>query len=239
MRFSTLAKGHFHRSGETAFALALGAIIASLSAATASAQDFEGQVGVASEYLGKGVAKSDGDPSIFGSARIGGGDFYASVFVSSADLSQGSNAEIVTAIGYAPEVAGFGLDLSIINRELPGTRSGIDSNYMEYQADVSRAFGPVGARLRVNYTPDGFASTKEAWWIEAQGGVALDPRTRATVAVGERINDNGAEYIAWNLGVKRKLTDSVALDVRWHDTDGHTYGEAYEGRLVGILSLSF
>ena len=70
-------------------------------------------------------------------------------------------------------------------------------------------------------------------------GVALDPVTKATVAVADRSADGGADYVAWNVGVKRKLTERVAVDLRWFDTDGHSFGESYEGRLVGALSLSF
>jgi uncharacterized protein (TIGR02001 family) len=207
--------------------------------AVATAQDFSGQIGVASQYVGKGLGKSAEDPSVFGSAEIEAGQFYASVFASTAELSQGSDSEIVTAIGYRPEIAGFDLDLSVVNRDLPGTRAGVDANFMEYQADISRKLGPVAARLRVNYTPDGFAATQEAWWVEAQGTIALDGKTKASAALAERSADGGAEYVAWNVGVKRKLTDRIALDVRWFDTDGHSYGEAYEGRLVGALSFSF
>ena len=207
--------------------------------AVATAQDFSGQIGVASQYVGKGLGKSAEDPSIFGSAEFEAGQFYASVFVSTAKLSQGSDSEIVSAIGYRPEVAGLDLDLSVVNRDLPGTRAGVDANYMEYQADISRKLGPVAARLRVNYTPDGFAATQEAWWVEAQGTISLDGKAKASAALAQRSADGGAEYVAWNVGVKRKLTDRVALDVRWFDTDGHSYGEAYEGRLVGALSFFF
>lgn len=221
--------------------LAAGIATALLLPATAFADDFEieGQLGVASQYVGKGLGKSAEDPSAFGSVEVSRGAAYASVFVSTAKLAQGADAEIVSAIGYRPEVAGFDLDLSIINRDLPGTRAGVDANYMEYQADIARKFGAVSTRLRVNYTPDGFAATQEAWWVEAQAGVALDPVTKATVAVADRSAEGGAEYVAWNVGVKRKLTDRVAVDLRWFDTDGHSFGESYEGRLVGALSLSF
>lgn len=218
-------------------------LLVAFSAATvpaiAQAQDFSGQIGVATEYVGKGIGKSAGDPSLFGSVEVSAGQFYGSVFGSTAELSQGSDAEIVTTVGYRPEFAGFEFDLSAMNKDLPGARPGVDANFMEYQADVSRALGPVGARLRVNYTPDGFAGTREAWWVEAQAAVALDRRTKASVALGERTAEGGSEYTAWNAGVKRKLTDRLALDVRWYDTDGHTYGEAYEGRLVGSLALTF
>lgn len=207
--------------------------------AVAHAQSISGQVAVASEYVGKGAGKSAGEPSVSGTVEIEGGAFYASAFASSADLSSGAHAEVIIAAGYRPEFAGFEFDLSVMNRDLPGSNPGYDGNYWEYQADASRKLGPVSTRLRVNYTPDGAGGTQEAWWIELQGGVALDRKTKFTAAVADRSADGGAEYAAWNAGVKRKLTDNLALDVRWYDTDGHSLGEPYEGRLVGSLALSF
>lgn len=209
------------------------------AAGAASADDgVSVQLGVASEYVGKGLGKSDEDPAVSGSIEYSRGGAYVSLFASTAKLSQGSDSEILTTIGYRFEAAGADFDVSVINRDLPGTRKGVDANYTEYQADASRKFGPVSTRFRVNYTADGFAATREAWWIELQGGVALDRLTRATVAVAERKADGGAEYTAWNVGVKRKLADRIALDVRWFDTDGHRYGSSYDGRLVAGLTLS-
>lgn len=224
-------------SGLVGASAAIAAVLATPS--LASAQSFEGQIGVASQYVGKGLGKSAGDPSVFGSAQVSSGQFYAGVWASTADLSQGSDSEIITTIGYRPQVAGFKLDLSVNNRDLPGTRAGVDSNFWEYQADVSRKLGPVNTRLRVNYTPDGFAATREAWWVELQGTVTLDAATRVSAALADRSAQGGAEYVAWNVGARRKLTDRIALDVRWYDTDGHSYGVNYEGRLVGALSYAF
>ena len=215
------------------------AAAAMIVAGGVQAQQVEGQIGFASEYVGKGLGKSAGDPSAFASAEVGQGDFYASVFVSTARLSQGSDAEIVSAVGYRPSAAGFDFDLSVVNRDLPGTRAGVDANYWEYQADASRRFGPVKGRFRVNYTPDGFAATREAWWIEAQASMSLDDKTKLSAAVADRTAEGGAEYAAWNIGAKRDLTERVALDVRWYDTDSHALGDNYDGRLVGALSFSF
>lgn len=201
--------------------------------------EFEGQVGVASEYIGKGIGKSNGEIAWSGEFEVIQGDFHAGVFVSTAELSQGADSEIVTTVGWAPEVAGFELDLAVVNRDLPGTAAGIDSNYWEYQADVSRSVGPVSGRVRVNYTPDGFAGTREAWWVEAQAAYKISGKTKASVAVGSRRAHGGADYTAWNVGVKHKLTDAVAVDVRWYDTDEHDLGDSYEGRLVGALTFAF
>ena len=197
-----------------------------------------GTLGVASQYVSKGIGKSNDEPSASGSIELSRNGFYGSLFASSAELYQGSDAEVVTTLGYRTKVAGFGLDVAVINRDFPGTKAGIDANNAEYQADLSGQVGPVSTRFRVNYTADGFASTQEAWWIEFQGGIALDDNTKATAAVADRTADGGAEYTAWNVGVKRKLTHDLSLDVRWYDTDGHSYGHAYEGRLVASLSFA-
>jgi uncharacterized protein (TIGR02001 family) len=201
--------------------------------------EFDFQVGVASEYMGKGVGKSNGEVAWSGEVEVTEGAFHASVFVSTAELSQGADSEIITTVGWAPEAVGFEFDFAVLNRDLPGTRDGVDANYWEYQADVSRSVGPVSGRVRVNYTPDGFASTEEAWWVEAQAAYKISPKTKASAAVGTRRAHGGADYTAWNVGVKHKLTDAIALDVRWYDTDEHDLGDAYEGRLVGALTFAF
>jgi len=214
--------------------------MAAMLATTANAYDGPDiQIGIASQYVGKGVGKSNEKPSLSGSIEFSHQGFYTSLFAASAELSQGADAEIVTTLGYRTTAAGFGVDAAIVNRELPGNRAGVDSNYFEVQTDLSRKFGPVSTRLRVNYTGDGYAATQEAWWVELQGGVSLDSKTKATVAIAERTADGGAEYTAWNIGAKRKLTDEIALDLRWYDTDGHRFGDAYDGRLVAALTYSF
>lgn len=197
-----------------------------------------GTLGVATQYVSKGIGKSNEEPSASGSIELSRNGFYGNLFATTAELSQGSDAEVVTSLGYRTTVAEVGLDMAVITRDYPGTRAGVDDNITEYQADLSGHVGPISTRFRVNYTADGFASTREAWWIEAQGGIALDDSTKLTAAVGERAADGGAEYTAWNVGVKRKLSHHLALDVRWYDTDGDRFGDAYEGRLAASLILS-
>ena len=224
----------------TALAVLIGGGLSLTAAASARAEDGVAvQIGLATEYLGKGVAKSNEEPSVSGSIELTHGGFFASVFAATAEMSSGADSEILTTLGYRTAVAGTGVDLMVVNRELPGTRPGGDQNYTELQADFSRKFGPVSTRFRVNYTADGYGATEEAWWVELQGGVSLDRSTRLTAAIADRTADGGAEYVAWNLGVKRKLTDSFALDLRYYDTDGaDRYGDSYGSRVVAALTFS-
>jgi uncharacterized protein (TIGR02001 family) len=205
---------------------------------TVTAQSFDFAAGVATENVGKGLGKSGGEPSVSGEVEFGHGDFYAGLSGSTVDIAGGADAEIVAVVGYAPELVGYEFDFSAQHKTLTGAPTGYDNRFMEYQADVSRAIGPVGLRMRVNYSPDSSGGTEEAWWVEMQGGVALGARSRATVALGERTQDGERAYVAWNAGVKHKLTDKLALDVRWYDTDSHELGERYDGRLVAALTFS-
>ena len=227
------------QNGVVCIAAAIAAFAATSVHAQNGTPEFEFSVGVASEYVGKGLGKSDGEPAVSGTAEAAWGDFRASVFASTAANTQGSDSEIITTVGWGRELAGFDVDVSVINRDLPGARLGVDENYWEYQADLSRKFGRISTRLRVNYTDDGFAGTKEAWWTELQGGTALTSSDKLTVAVASRRAHGGADYTAWNAGVKHKFNDQIALDLRWFDTDEHDLGEPYEGRFVAALTYAF
>ena len=67
----------------------------------------------------------------------------------------------------------------------------------------------------------------------------MSAATKVSAAVANRMADGGIDYNAWNLGAKHRLTDTVALDLRWYDTDRHSAGEPYEGRLVASAAYSF
>lgn len=209
-------------------------------AAPAMAGEISGKVGLASQYLGKGLGKSDEDPAVSASLRWTEGGFYADAFYSQAASSRGANSEVIMTGGYVAEFGDYELDSQLLYREMIGEENGVDSGYFEAQFDLSRDFGKTfSGRMRVNYSPDTYGSTDEAWWIEAQGGAKLGDNDKVTVAYGLRRTENGTDYDAWNIGVKHKFTKVFSGDLRWYDTDGHEFGERYEGRLVAALTYSF
>lgn len=202
--------------------------------------DYSLELGVATQHIGKGLGKSDEDPAIFGTFQVEAGRFYASAWGSTAKLKQGGDAEVIFTIGATtPKVAGFELDLSIRDRHTPGTRKGYDSRYVEYQADISRSFGRASARLRLQYSPDGYGPSKAGWWNEAQVGWKLTDADKLTAAVARRTSKGGAEYTAWNVGVKHKVGHGFVADLRFYDTDKHELGSNYDDRLVATLARTF
>ena len=221
------------------------ACIVSLAAAGAAQAsgpgepEFSGRLGVATENVAKGLGKSDGEPSVSGGVEAAVAGFYAGFSGSTVALSGGADAELVATIGYVREIGGIEVDASAMHKVHTNTVPGYDDRFMEYQVDVSRDLGAVGATLRLNYTPDGPGAGQDAWWVEGLAGAPLGDRTRVSGSLGRRITDSGVEYTAWNIGARRKLTDALGLDVRWYDTDEHAQGERYESRLVAALNYAF
>lgn len=209
-------------------------------AAPASADPISGQVGVTSEYIGKGLGKSDEEPAFFGSMRWETDGFYASGFFSQATSSKGADAELIATVGYQRDIGDWGLDAQVMHRQMLHETNGIDSEYVEVQADVSRDLTEaLSARVRVNYSPDTYGSGDAAWWSEAQATFKLTSRDKLSAAYGLRRIENGVDYDAWNVGVKHRFTPAVSGDLRWYDTDGHDLGGRYDSRLVASLSYSF
>lgn len=224
------------------FCVSLVTCAAVFAAQSAAAQEVEveGRIGLASEYVGKGLGKSDGELAPFAEIGASLNGFYVNAFVSDAASSRGADAEVILAAGWAGEVQGFDVDAQVMHREMLGEVSGFDSVFTEYQVDVSRDFGAGWAgRLRVNYSSDGYGPSEEAWWVEAQATVRLTGSDKLSFAVAERTVDNGSDYTAWNVGVRHRFTSEISGDLRWYDTDAHELGDRYDGRLVAALTYSF
>lgn len=218
-----------------AVAIAIGAS----SGAPASAQPVSGQIGIASQYIGKGLGKSDEDPALFGSVRWEANGFYANGFLSQAASSKGSDAEAILSTGYTQDIGDWAFDGQVMYREMLNETNGVDSGFFEWQGDVSRDIGDrLSARLRLNYSPDTYGGGDEAWWTEAQATLTLTSKDKLSVAYGQRRIDNGTDYDAWNIGVKHKFSPALSGDLRWYDTGSHEFGSRYEGRLVASVSLS-
>lgn len=226
-------------------ALIAGSALAASSAAaavpfSADPDPITGQIGVASQYTGKGLGKSDEDPAAFGSVRWQTNGFYASAFISQATSSRGADAEVIFSAGYARDLGDWDVDVVVMHRQMTNETNGVDSSYVEYQGDLSRALtGRLSARLRVNYSADTYGTAETAWWTEAQATFQLTSKDKLSAAYGLRRVDVGNDYDAWNVGVRHKFTPAISGDLRWYDTDSHDLGDRYDGRLVAALTYSF
>lgn len=209
------------------------------SQAHAAGSPWTAQAGVSSEYMSKGASKTDGDPQVWGRVEVAHDGFYAGTWVSNVKIPQRSDAEVQLYVGHKSKVAGYAVDLSAFYKTFPGTRAGVDDDLVEFRADVNHPIGPLQARLRTEWTPDNFGATRQALWVEGRLAWPISAADELSAAVGRRDQNGGADYVAWNLGVKHVLTPHVSADLRWFDTDSHSLGDNYHGRVVAGLTASF
>jgi opacity protein-like surface antigen len=57
--------------------------------------------------------------------------------------------------------------------------------------------------------------------------------------VGRQFVSSDLDYTTWNLGAAYQLTPHLAVDVRYHDTDEHDFGDIYGARAVASLKATF
>jgi uncharacterized protein (TIGR02001 family) len=216
--------------------------VTALASGRALAQEgfrVSGSAALATDYMSKGTSKNGGEPALSGSLEAWSGVFYAGTWGSDAVTAQGGDAELHLYVGARPAFAGFKWDLRAMAKTIPGTAHGVQESYAEFRADATRAFGATRARVRVEYSPDNYGATRQAWWVEGQLSHPVGSRFTASAALGRREQDGGADYTAWNVGGSVKVADRVALDMRWYDTDSHDLGEVYRGKVVAALSVNF
>lgn len=199
-------------------------------------------VAAASDYVFRGVSQTEEDAAISAGVDLTADTFYAGAWASNVAFpgDPDTNAEIDVYGGVRPELAGFNWDFGVVGYFYTGQPDGADYDYVEAKAAVSRAFGPATIGTAVYWSPDFFGPTEdEATYVEANA--AFSPADKWTVsgAVGRQFLSSDFDYTTWNLGAARQLTDNLALDVRYHDTDEHDFGDIYGGRAVASLKATF
>ncbi|MEH6666076.1 MAG: TorF family putative porin [Brevundimonas sp.] len=208
-------------------------------AGAASAQDFSFNVTATSDYVWRGVSQSDEDFAIQGGVDYASGIFYAGTWASSVDFGDDTDAEIDFYLGVAPSAGGFDWNLGVTHYMYAGDPDGSDYDFTEASAAVSRAVGPATWGLKLAYSPDFFGAEDDATYLEAN--FAVEPASQWSVsgAVGQQWVDSGADYLGWNLGVGYAFNDTFGLDLRYHDTSEHDWGDIFESRVIVSLTAGF
>jgi uncharacterized protein (TIGR02001 family) len=217
-----------------AAALATGLIGLAAPASAQSDIDVAFNAGVVSDYVFRGYSQTGEDPAIQGGVDLTSGSFYAGAWASNVDFGDDTDAEFDIYGGYRTEASGFALDFGVIGYLYAGAPDEADYNYAEVKAAASRAVGPATIGAAVYYSPDFFGADEAATYAEING--AFSPADKWTVsgAVGQQWLDVTDDYATWNVGVAYALTDNLAVDVRYHDTDVKGVEGAYDRFVAGI-----
>ncbi|MGE5502200.1 MAG: TorF family putative porin [Ignavibacteriales bacterium] len=215
------------------------ALACALAGPALAADGWSGNVTVASQYISKGIGKSAGDPHASLRLEHGLGPLYGGAWWGNVKTTQGADSELHLYLGRKQTLAGVGLDAQAIYKTLPGSRPGVQNGHLELRTDASKSVGPSAFRLRVEYSPDSYAAVKQAWWIEGQVSRKLSDKLSALAAIGAREQHGGADYTAWNAGVRYAATKQIAVEARWYDTDSHHLSPNHTGRFVASLVRTF
>lgn len=231
--------------------LALPALIAAagvltLSAGAASAQDapqkpftLSYNVGVASDYVFRGVSQTQEDPQVFGGVDLAAGKFYAGTWASNVDFGDKTDAEIDLYAGYKPTLGAASLDLGVIYYGYAGAPKGADYGNVEFKAAGSIPAGKGALGAAVFYSPDSFGAADEAVYYELNGSYPVIDKLSVSAAVGRQTYKGSGDYTTWNVGAAYALNSTLTLDLRYHDTDEHSFGKIYGSRAVISLKAAF
>ncbi|GAA0650213.1 TorF family putative porin [Brevundimonas lenta] len=199
-----------------------------------------GNVAITSDYIFRGVSQTQEEPAISAGVDLTNGGFYAGAWASNVDFADGANAEIDLYGGWRTEASGWTLDAGAVGYFYTAQPDGADYDYVELKAAASRAFGPVTVGGAAYWSPDFFgAAEEEATYVEANAAWAPADKWIVSGAVGRQFVSSDFDYTTWNLGAAYQLTDNLALDARYYDTDQHDFGDIYGARAVASLKATF
>jgi len=209
-------------------------------AGQARAQEVTGNVALTSDYVFRGVSQTQEKPAISAGVDATFGDFYAGGWASNIDFGDDADAEVDLYGGWRSELSGWAVDLGGVAYLYTDQPDGADYDYVELKAAASRAVGPATVGVAAYWSPDFFgAAEDEATYVEANAAFTPAERWTMSGAVGRQWVSSDLDYTTWNAGAAYALTDHLSLDLRYHDTDQHDFGEAYGARAVASLKATF
>ncbi len=198
-------------------------------------------VGVVSNYAFRGVSQTGNyDPAVQGGADLTYGVGYAGVWASNVKFGNGTDAEVDLYGGVRPSLGGFSFDFGGIYYAYPGQPSGSDEGYFEFKAAGSHPIGPATLGAAVYYSPNFFGpGSLTGVYYEANLAVPVVKNVSLSGALGRQEVEGPGDYTTWNLGATWSFAKHLAVDVRYWDTDTHSFGKIYGSRGVVGLKATF
>lgn len=207
-----------------------------------SGVDVSFNVGVASDYVFRGVSQTDEGVQVFGGADVTSGILYAGVWASNVDFLDSTDAEVDLYAGVRPTAGPFTLDFGAIYYAYIDEPSGADYNYWELKAAASVPAGPATLGAALFYSPDFTGAADEGLYYEVNGAMPLSDKATLSAAIGrQEVEFDGLgdfDYTTWNVGIGYAITDNVGIDIRYWDTQEEPFGDISEERVVASLKLT-
>jgi len=197
---------------------------------------FSGTVSLTSEYLFRGISQTDDAPAIQGSldyeAKLGdsGVSGYLGIWGSNVRFKEGSGVDGATieadfygGLRGSIGKTGIGWDVGFIYYAYPGADSNLNYDYVEAQGAVSYDFGPAAATFSLNYSPDNFGESGDAFYTKLGVDVPVGKfLTLSAYGARQTIDKEqvfGApDYWEWNFSGSVNVA-GFDLSVAYSDTD--------------------
>ncbi len=199
-----------------------------------------GNLSFTTDYVFRGLSQTDENPAL-----QGGFDYedpsglHAGVWGSNVDFNNTGDGsmELDLYAGYQGEVEGLSYDVGGIYYLYPGADNNLNYDFWEAYVSGGYDFDTFAVNAGVNYSPDFFGKTGDAFYY--YGGVEVPLPYEVTLAAhyGHQDIDESTDYNDWSLGVSKTW-----LEFDW----SATYTEAdidnddnAEGRIVLSVGKSF
>jgi len=222
--------------------VAAAATVALSGAAMAEELKLSYNVGIASDYVFRGVSNTQEDPQIFGGIDATYGMGYAGVWASNVDFgTDDPSAEIDLYAGVKPTLGDTSLDLGVIYYGYVDDKGATPGQYgyLELKAAASRAVGKGTVGVAAYYSPEFPFESGNAFYYEVNGSLPVAEKLSVSAALGHQEIKHAGDYNTWNIGATYALTEKLAADLRYSDTDEHGYGAIYGDRITVSLKAAF
>ncbi len=223
---------------------AAAAVFAIAGPTVATAEEFSISAGfaVTSEYVSQGLKFSDG-PAVQPYVELSYGGLYAGVWASNGDENLlFADSEVDYYIGYRGEIEAFYYDVSVAYYTFQDSTFPPPDDTISYEEYLVSAGYAVNLQLyvtgNVGYAPE-FETTDlslDVDYFTDLPGLAL------AASYGSVMSDiSGAdEWNYWSIGGSYSLTDTITLDLTYHDSDETgDFIEGADGLIVTTISFDF
>lgn len=211
----------------------------------AAVGEWSGRITLASEYIYRGKALSDGNPALQAGIDYGHrSGFFLGAWASTVDIVNPSgrrDAELDYYVGWhfsgQSRISGA---LSITHYTYPGQTTSFDYDYTEALATLT--WDDLYS-LEVGYTDDLYGFGVDSHHVELRVDWPL--RNAWVISGGLGVNDlrdlGSSQYAYGDLGISARLA-RLTVDLRWYDNErpgGFQSRFSAGSRLVGALSIGF